>query len=42
MGSLRETQSILILANLTNSNVFKIADHLGSSLYNLIKTPAKT
>ena len=36
MGSLRESQSILILSNLTNSKAFQIADYLGASLYKLI------
>lgn len=39
MGSLRETQSILILAGLTNSKAYAIADHLAASLYRLIKAP---
>ena len=37
MGSLRETQSTLILAGLEKSNVYKTADLLGASLYKLIK-----
>jgi len=41
MGSLRETQGALILAKLENSSVFKLADHLGASLYRLIKTPPR-
>lgn len=37
MGSLRESQSILILSNLTKSKSYEISDHLGASLYKLIK-----
>lgn len=36
MGSLRESQSILILSNLTDSKAFQIADYLGASLFKLI------
>ncbi len=39
MGSLRESQSILILAKMDISKAFTIADHLGASLYKLIKAP---
>lgn len=39
MGSLRETQSILILSNLEASAIYKLSDHLGASLYKLIKSP---
>jgi four helix bundle protein len=38
MGSLRESQSILILADLDQSPIFVISDHLGASLYKLIKS----
>ncbi len=37
LGSLRESQSILILSSLTDGKAFQIADHLGASLYKLIK-----
>ena len=38
MGSLRECQSILVLANLNKNNSYKIADCLGASLYRLIQS----
>ena len=38
MGSLRECQSILVLANLNKNNSYKIADSLGASLYRLIQS----
>jgi len=37
MGSLREVQAILILSNLASSKIYSLADHLGASLYKLIK-----
>jgi len=36
MGSLRESQAILILSDLENTKMFKVSDHLGASLYKLI------
>lgn len=36
MGSLRESQSILILSNMKNTKAFSLSDHLGASLYKLI------
>ena len=36
MGSLRETQSVLILSGLEQTNAYMIADHIGASLYKLI------
>jgi four helix bundle protein len=36
MGSLRESQSILILSDMTKSKEYQIANHLGASLYKLI------
>lgn len=39
MGSLRETQTILKLANVGNAAVLKSADHLGASIYKLLKSP---
>ena len=36
MGSLRESQAVLILSNLENSNIYNITDHLAASLYKLI------
>ena len=41
MGSLRECQAILILANLKQNNSYKIADALGGSLYRLIQFKMK-
>jgi len=40
MGSLRESQAILILANLTEHKAFHLADFLGASLYRLIHSAA--
>jgi four helix bundle protein len=37
MGSLRETQSVLLISNLDCSSSYKIADVLGAHLYRLIK-----
>ena len=36
MGSLRESQAVIILANKKNSRAFAISDHLGACLYKLI------
>ena len=41
MGSLRECQAILILANLKQNNSYKIADCLGAALYRLIQSKMK-
>jgi len=38
MGSLREVQAILILAELENTQIYSMANHLGASLYRLIKS----
>ncbi len=38
MGSLRESQSILILANLLDHAIFQTSDQLAASLYKLIHT----
>ncbi len=38
MGSLREIQAILILANLEKTKVYCHADYLGASLYKLINS----
>ncbi len=40
-GSLRECQTIFKLARLNNSEVDKLADHLGASLYKLLKSDIK-
>ena len=37
MGSLRECQAILIIAEETNSEAFKVLDQVGASLYRLIE-----
>ena len=37
LGSLRESQGILILGNLINSEAWNVLDKLGASLYCLIK-----
>ena len=37
MGSLRETQSVLLISNMEHSVSFKLANILGAHLYNLIK-----
>ena len=41
MGSLRECQSILVLAHLEKNSLYKIADSLGASLYRLIQSRMK-
>ncbi|MBL6991835.1 MAG: four helix bundle protein [Bacteriovoracaceae bacterium] len=38
LGSLRESQAILTLADLTSTDAFEQADYLGASLYKLIKS----
>jgi four helix bundle protein len=38
MGSLRETQTILELSNIENEELKKAADHLGASIYKLLKS----
>ncbi len=38
MGSLRECQAILILANLDSTPAYAMTNHLGASLYRLIKS----
>ena len=37
MGSLRESQAILILAQIDGGNLVDLADHLAASIYKLIK-----
>ena len=37
MGSLRESQAILILANLSSSKIYLLSDRIGASLYRLIR-----
>lgn len=37
MGSLRECQAILIIAEETQSEAFKVLDRIGASLYRLIE-----
>ncbi|MBT3524828.1 MAG: four helix bundle protein [Bdellovibrionales bacterium] len=41
LGSLRESQSILILSSLVNTKAYQVADRLGASLYCLIKAPPR-
>jgi four helix bundle protein len=38
LGSLRETQTILELAKIENEEIRKAADHLGASIYKLLKS----
>ena len=38
LGSLRECQAILTLANLKSSEAFYLADYLGASIYKLINS----
>lgn len=38
MGSLRESQSILILAGLESSKAYDVSNHLGACLYKLINS----
>ena len=40
-ASLRESQTILILSELNNSNTYKMSDHLAASIYKLIKASNK-
>lgn len=38
MGSLREAQTILKLAKITDPKIIQKADHLGASIYKLLKS----